>query len=72
MVAKGRGDLFEHGAWVAIHNYTLNHPLDYPYDPVNQDGVPISQEEYDRLGPRDGKDARDMINQWRDDKHPGL
>ena len=28
VVAKGRADLFEKGAWVAIHNYTLNHPLD--------------------------------------------
>ena len=50
VVQKGRADLFSNGAWVAVHNYTLNHPLDYPYDPVNQAGAPVSQEEYDRLG----------------------
>jgi len=49
VVARGRKDIFEKGAWLAIHNYTLNHPLDYPYDPVNQEGQPISQEDYDRL-----------------------
>jgi len=73
VVGKGRGDLFEQGAWVAIHNYTLNHPLDYPYDSVNQEGVPVSQEEYDRLGPWawEGR-PREQINQWRAaDKNPG-
>ena len=49
VVEKGRIDIFEKGAWLAIHNYTLNHPLDYPYDPVNQEGQPLTQEEYDRL-----------------------
>ncbi|NOX61411.1 MAG: carboxypeptidase regulatory-like domain-containing protein [Chloroflexi bacterium] len=47
VVEKGRKDIFERGAWVAIHNYTLNHPLDYPDDPVNQEGRPLTQEEYD-------------------------
>jgi len=36
VVQKGRRDIFENGCWVAIHNYTLNHPLDYPDDAVNQ------------------------------------
>ncbi len=49
VVQKGRKDLFERGAWVAIHNYTLNHPLDYPSDPVNQNGQPLSAEDYERL-----------------------
>jgi hypothetical protein len=73
VVRKGRGDLFETGAWIAIHNYTLNHPLDYPYDAVNQQGAPISQEEYDRLGPWAWeKQPRDLINGWRaSDKNPG-
>jgi protocatechuate 3,4-dioxygenase beta subunit len=73
VVAKGRGDLFEKGAWVAIHNYTLNHPLDYPFDSVNQKGTPVSQEEYDRLAPWgwEGR-PREMINEWRAaDKNPG-
>ncbi|MBE2232679.1 MAG: carboxypeptidase regulatory-like domain-containing protein, partial [Anaerolinea sp.] len=47
VVQKGRRDLFERGCWVAIHNYTLNHPLDYPYDEVNQNGRPLTQEEFD-------------------------
>lgn len=73
VVARGRADIFEKGAWVAIHNYTLNHPLDYPYDPVNQEGQPVSQEEYDRLGPWawEGR-PRELINEWRQtDKNPG-
>lgn len=50
VIARGRRDLFERGAWVAIHNYTLNHPLDYPDDAVNQLGEPLTQVEYDRYG----------------------
>lgn len=49
VVERGRIDVFERGAWVAIHNYTLNHPLDYPDNAVNQEGEPITQEEFDRL-----------------------
>ncbi len=51
VVQKGRRDLFERGCWVAIHNYTLNHPLDYPYDDVNQTGRPLTQEEFDDVRP---------------------
>lgn len=47
VLQRGRTDLFERGAWVAIHNYTLNHPLDYPDDPVNQAGRPLTPEEYE-------------------------
>lgn len=32
-------------AWVPLHNYFLNHPLDYPQDPVNLYSVPLSDEE---------------------------
>jgi hypothetical protein len=73
VVRKGRADLFEKGAWIAIHNYTLNHPLDYPYDAVNQEGAPVSQQEYDRLGPWAWESQpRDLINGWRaSDKNPG-
>lgn len=48
---QGRLDLFEKGAWVAIHNYCLNHPLDYPYDDANLHGRPLTEAEYDALGP---------------------
>ncbi len=73
VAARGRADLFTRGAWIAVHNYTLNHPLDYPYDSVNQDGAPISQEDYDQLGPWawEGR-PRDQLNEWRRaDKKPG-
>jgi protocatechuate 3,4-dioxygenase beta subunit len=73
VVQKGRRDLFERGCWVAIHNYTLNHPLDYPDDDVNQLGTPLTQAEYDRFGAW-GWDHRpiEMVNQLRvDRKNPG-
>ncbi len=73
VVDRGRIDIFEKGAWVAIHNYTLNHPLNYPYDDVNQNGTPLTREEYERLGSWawDGQ-PMETINQWRDeDKNPG-
>lgn len=73
VVRRGRADLFSSGAWVAIHNYVLNRPLDYPYDPVNQEGAPVTQEEYERLGPWawEGR-SREQINAWRAaDKSPG-
>ncbi len=44
----GRSDIFHNGAWVAIHNYTINHPLDYPYDTVNQTGRPLTKAEYEQ------------------------
>ncbi len=47
IVDRGRQDLFNNGAWLAIHNYVINHPLDYPYDAINQTGQPLTQEEYD-------------------------
>lgn len=49
IVERERIDIFERGAWVAIHNYTLNHPLDYPDDPVNQEGKALTEEEYRQL-----------------------
>ncbi len=73
VVKRGRKDIFEKGAWIAVHNYTLNHPLDYPYDPVNQEGKPLTQAEYDALGPWawEGQPLS-QINQWRaSDKNPG-
>ncbi len=36
-------------AWFCVHNYGSNHPLDYPYDDVNQKGVPVPPDEYARL-----------------------
>ncbi len=42
--ARGQADLLP-GAWIPVHNYFLNHPLDYPTDPVNVDDVPLTEEE---------------------------
>lgn len=81
IAARGRRDLFERGAWVAIHNYTLNHPLDYPDDAVSQLGAPLSQADYDRYGAwswdnrvRESPNPEDdTINRLRRQrKHPGI
>ncbi len=45
----GRRDLLAQPVWQAIHNYSANHPLDYPYDRVNQEGAPCSRELYNKL-----------------------
>jgi hypothetical protein len=47
--ARGQADLLP-GAWLAVHNYFLNHPLDYPTDPVNVDDVPLSEAEIAERG----------------------
>jgi len=73
ILAKGRADLFDKGAWLAIHNYTLNHPLSYPDDPVNQNGQPLTRAEFEQH-PAWSWDMRsmEMINERRArDKNPG-
>jgi hypothetical protein len=47
--ARGRDDLLI-GAWIPLHNYSLNHPLDYPGDPVNLYSVPLTAAEIARRG----------------------
>jgi hypothetical protein len=66
VVKRKRGDLFSAGAWLAVHNYTLNRPLDYPNDAINRTGQAIGQTDYDRDGAWawDGR-PRDAVNQWR-------
>ncbi|MEW5958830.1 MAG: hypothetical protein AB1801_13945, partial [Chloroflexota bacterium] len=39
--ARGQAGLLP-GAWLPVHNYFLNHPLDYPTDPVNVDDAPLA------------------------------
>ncbi len=41
---RGQANLLP-GAWLPVHNYFLNHPLDYPTDPVNVDDVPLTEAE---------------------------
>jgi hypothetical protein len=42
--ARGQAGLLP-GSWLAVHNYFLNHPLDYPTDPVNVNDVPLTEAE---------------------------
>jgi len=44
----GYADLLQSGCWISIHNCTFNHPLDYPFDDVNQNGTPVTPQEYAR------------------------
>ena len=46
IVAAGRRDLFDGPVWQAIHNYSRNRPLDYPYDIGNQEGAAFTERFY--------------------------
>ena len=50
IVQRGRRDILDGGAWAAIHNYCLARPLEYPNDPVNLQGVPITEQEWKEAG----------------------
>ncbi|MFQ6015404.1 MAG: hypothetical protein ACE5NP_08180 [Anaerolineae bacterium] len=66
-------DIFENGGWIAVHAATLNHPLDYPYDDVNQKGKPLTSQEYNaHPAGAWGNQPMEVINDWRaSDKNPG-
>jgi len=49
VVRRGRKDLLRQ-SWLPLHNYFLNHPLDYPEDSVNLRSVPLSATEAARRG----------------------
>ncbi|NPV09401.1 MAG: hypothetical protein HPY83_15755 [Anaerolineae bacterium] len=63
---RGRLDLL-HRAWLPLHNYFLNHPLDYPYDAVNRESTPLSQDEAARRGLSPEEASR--INHFRAISH---
>jgi hypothetical protein len=47
MTQQERDDIFKNGSgWIAIHPYAKNHPVNYPYDEVNQTGKPLTADEY--------------------------
>ncbi len=48
LVSLGKQDLLLEGCWIALHNYCLNRPLDYPDDKVNRTGLALSSEDYDQ------------------------
>jgi hypothetical protein len=47
--ARGQADLLL-GAWIPVHNYFLNHPLDYPEDTVNLGDRPLTEAEIEARG----------------------
>lgn len=50
LVSLGRQDILLDGCWLALHNYPLNRPLNFPADNTNQIGAPLPPDQYD-LGP---------------------
>lgn len=53
-------------AWFCPHNYGLNHPPSYPYDRVNQEGIPVQHPEWEYVAPIE------EVNRWRQEgKNPG-
>lgn len=46
IIERGRKDLFEGHVWQAVHNYSRNRPLDYPYDIGNQEGSSYTERFY--------------------------
>jgi len=50
IVDKGRKDLLDGNCCLAIHNYCLGRPLDYPNDPVNTQGKPLTLKEWTARG----------------------
>jgi len=71
IIEHGGDYLFDEPVWLAVHNYTLNHPLDYPYDRVNRRGVALTPKEYRGMGsdawtgPRWGARTLAFINEQR-------
>ncbi len=54
IIATGNKDIMGRGVWLSVHPAGFNHPLDYPLDAVNQTGLQLTREEYDK-------------HQWRGD-----
>jgi hypothetical protein len=71
IIEHGGRHLFDEPVWIAVHNYDLNHPLDYPSDDVNQTGRPLTAAEYERpgmdawQGRRWGYRSREFVNEHR-------
>jgi len=52
--------------WFCTHDYGLNHPLIYPYDPVNQEGIPVQHPGWEFAS------SIEEVNRWRvEGKNPG-
>jgi len=47
LASLGRQDILLDGGWMALHNFGHNRPLNFPNDRVNQNGAPLTTQEYD-------------------------
>lgn len=78
VAAHGRVDLFERGAWVALHNRSTNRPWNYPNDAVAQRGASLAEADYQAAGEAQnawtwGDRSLDEINALRQaQQQPGL
>lgn len=62
---EGLKYLFRH-AWFCCHNHGTNRPARYPYDDINQRGLPIQHPEWEFAG------SVEQVNRWREQaKEPG-
>ncbi len=62
---QGLEHVFRH-AWFCGHNYGRNRPARYPYDDINQSGLPIQHPEWEFAG------SIEEVNRWRRErKRPG-
>lgn len=50
IVQRGRKDILDGNCCLAIHNYCLGRPLDYPNDGINDRGQPLTEEEWEEKG----------------------
>jgi hypothetical protein len=51
IVEQGRIDLLEGNMCLAIHNYCLGRPLDYPNDKINTEGLVLTQNVWENTAP---------------------
>lgn len=56
-------DFFHNGVWLAVHNYGLNHPIVYPYDPINQQDHPGETTRNDDCCIRAYEVIRDLVRE---------
>lgn len=53
-------------SWLCCHNYGHNRPARYPYDDINQKGLPVQHPEWEFAG------SVEEVNRWRQEgKQPG-
>jgi len=62
---QGLEHIFRH-AWFCCHNYGRNRPARYPYDDINQSGLPVQHPEWEFAG------SIEEVNRWRSEgQQPG-